>query len=268
MAVLTVAGIARAKESITWMTVDLPPATIYEGEMAGNGFADQQLQTLIAALPDYEHRIVRGTIARDWHELETRDGVCFNWVTRNPGQHWHALFSKRPVLNPGYRLVVKSGRLTEFLPYAASGEMDLDQLSRDGALSGAAIAARDYLPVLNDFIDAEMRKAKLQKTVGNAQLVDLLHADRADFIIASPSEVAFYKETMRLKDNYSLIKVKGSQAYNEAYIACSSAHLGREVISKIDAYLETPEGWAAYVSPLKRWLDPADYLYASGPKPR
>lgn len=268
LAVLTVAGIARAKDSITWMTVDLPPATIFEGEMAGNGFADQQLRVLFAALPDYDHHIVKGTIARDWHELETRDGICFNWVTRNSGQHWHAVFSKRPVLNPGYRLVVKTGRLTEFLPYAATGDVDLDQLGRDQILSGAVIASRDYLPVLDNFIDSAVRRARVQKTINNAQLIDLLHADRTDFIVASPSEVAFYKETLRLKDDYSLIKVKGAPPYNEAYIACSSGHLGREVIAKIDAYLERPEGWAAYVAPLKRWLDPADYVFAGGAKSR
>lgn len=268
LAILTISGIARARDSITWMTVDLPPATIYEGEMAGNGFADQQLRVLFAALPEYDHHIVKGTIARDWHELETRDGICFNWVTRNSGAHWHAQFSKRPVLNPGYRLVVKTARLTEFLPYAATGDIDLDLLGGDEGVSGAVIASRDYLPTLNNFIDSGARRARLQKTVGNAQLVDLLHADRIDFIVASPSEVAFYKETLRLKDDYSLIKVKNSPPYNEAYIACSSGHLGREVIAKIDAYLDRPEGWAAYVAPLKRWFDPPDYAFASGGKAR
>lgn len=268
LAALTVAGIARAKEIITWMTVDLPPATIYDGELAGQGFGDQQLQILAAALPDYEHRIVKGTIARNWHELETRDGICFNWVTRNPGQHWNALFSKRPVLNPGYRLVVKTGRLTEFLPYAATGDLDLDLLGKDESVSGAVISSRDYLPVLNNFIDSGTRKARVQKTIGNAQLVDLLHADRVDFVVASPSEVAFYKETLRLKDDYSLIRVKNSPPYNEAYIACSSGPVGRGAIAKIDAYLDRPEGWAAYVAPLKRWLEPADFAFAGGARPR
>lgn len=268
LAALAMTGGAKARDSITWMTVDLPPATVYDGEMAGNGFADQQLQVLFAALPDYDHRVIKGTIARDWHELETRDGVCFNWVTRNSGQHWHAVFSKRPVLNPGYRLVVKTGRLTEFLPYAATGDIDLDLLGRDETLSGGAIGSRDYLPTLNGFIDSEAGRARLKKTISNAQLIDLLHADRVDFIVASPSEVAFYKETLRLKDDYSLIKVKNSPPYNEAYIACSSGHLGREVISKIDAFLDRPEGWAAYVAPLKRWLEPADYAFAGGGKAR
>lgn len=268
VAALSVIGEARARESITWMTVDLPPAVIYDGEMAGNGFADLQLQTLFAALPDYEHHIVKGTIARDWHELETRDGVCFNWVTRNSGHHWHALFSKRPVLNPGYRFVVKTGRLTEFLPFATTGDVDLGQLANEEALSGGYIASRDYLPAINGFLESEARKARVQKTMSSSQLVDLLHADRVDFIFASPSEVAFYKESLRLKDDYSLIKVKGSPPYNEAYVACSSGHLGREVLSKIDAFLDRPEGWAAYVAPLKRWLDPADFAFASGGKAR
>jgi len=267
-AACAISGSVAARESITWMTADLPPAAIFEGELAGNGFSDQQLNVLAAALPDYDHHIVKGTIARDWHELETRDGVCFNWVTRNPGQHRNASFSKRPVLNPGYRLVVKAGRLTEFLPYIASGKADLDLLGRDGTMSGAVAASRDYLPALDAFIESRDRKAHLQKTINNSQLIDLLHAERVDFIVASPTEVAFYKQTLRLKDDYSLIKVRNTPPYNEAYIACSAGHLGREVLAKIDAYLSTPAGWAAYVAPLKPWLDPADFAFAAGTKPR
>ena len=154
-AVCASAGLTRGSEqgraSITWMTVDLPPATIFEGEMAGSGFADQQLRVLAAALPDYDHQFVKGTIARDWHELETRDGICFNWVTRNSGFHWNAVFSKRPVLNPGYRLVARASRLTEFLPYAATGEIDLELLGHNDSLSGGYIASRDYLATINGF---------------------------------------------------------------------------------------------------------------------
>jgi uncharacterized protein (TIGR02285 family) len=259
---------AQGRDSITWMTVDLPPATIYEGEMAGTGFADQQLRILAAALPDYDHQIVKGTIARDWHELETRDGICFNWVTRNPGFHWNAVFSKRPVLNPGYRLVVRSSRLTEFLPYAATGDIDLELLGRNDSLSGGYIASRDYLATINGFIGAGDRRGRLQKTMSSAQLVDLLHANRLDFIFASPTEVAFYREAQHFTDDFAVLKVKNGPVYNEGYIACSSGPIGKAVIARLDAYLDRPEGWAAYVGPLQHWLDPADYAVAAGARPR
>jgi len=259
-------GGVQARDSITWMTVDLPPATIYEGEMAGNGFADQQLRVLTAALPDYDHKIVKGTIARNWHELETRDGICFNWVTRS-GTHWNALFSKRPVLNPGYRLVVRTARLTEFLPYGQSGDLDLDLLGQSDSLSGGYIASRDYLPTINGFIASGDRRSKLQKTMTSAQLVELLHVGRLDFIFASPTEVAYYHVAEHLAADFSVLKVKGEPVYNEGYVACSSGPVGKAAMAKIDAYLERAEGWAAYVAPLQRWLDPADYAFAAGVKP-
>lgn len=255
-----IASGAQAKNSITWMTADLPPATIFDGNMAGNGFADQQLKVLIAALPDYDHQVVKGAIGRNWHELETRDGVCFNWVTHNTASHWNAIFSKRPVLNPGYRVMVRSSRLTEFLPYAATGDVDLNLLAK-GNLSGGYISSRDYLPAINGFIAAD---SKMQKTMNSEQLLELLHANRLDFVFASPTEVKFSREAMHLDDDFAVLKVRGAPVYNEGYIACSSGALGKEVMAKIDAYLDRPDGWAAYVAPLRRWLDPADYAFAAG----
>ena len=262
--VCVMAGEAQARNSIVWMTVDLPPSTIFDGEMAGNGFADQQLKVLAAALPDYDHQVVKGTIARNWHELETRDGICFNWVTHNTGSHWNAIFSKKPVLNPGYRLAVRSSRLTEFLPFAATGDVDLELLGKDESFSGGYIASRDYLSAINGFIASDRRRTKLQKTMNSSQLLELLHANRVDFIFASPSEVKFYREDLHLKDDFAVLKVRGAPVYNEAYIACSSGMLGKEAMAKIDAYLEKPEGWAAYVAPLQHWLDSPDYQFAAG----
>lgn len=250
---------AQAKNSITWMTVDLPPATIFDGAQAGNGFADQQLKVLIAALPDYDHQIVKGTIARNWHELETRDGICFNWVTHNTASHWNAVFSKRPVPNPGYRVMIRTGRLTEFLPFAATGDLDLSLLAKSG-MSGGYISSRDYLPAINGFIAADSR---MQKTMNSEQLLELLRANRVDFVFASPTEVKFYRDAMHLSDDFSVLKVKGAPVYNEGYVACSSGPLGKEVMARIDAFLERADGWAAYVAPLQRWLDPTDYSFAA-----
>src|SRR5579859_365655 len=265
---LAISGNAWAKSSITWMTADLPPATIFEGDMAGGGFAEQQLKVLFAALPDYDHQIVKGTIARNWHELETRDGVCFNWVTHNGASHWNAVFSKRPVLNPGYRMAVRASRLTEFMPFASTGDVDLSLLAKDDTFSGGVIASRDYLPAINGFIGSDSRQAKMQKAMNGPQLLELLHANRVDFIFASPSEVKFYRETLHLNDEFAVPKVKGTPIYNEGYIACSSGALGKEVMAKIDAYLDRPEGWSAYVAPLQRWLDPSDYAFAAASRGR
>ena len=125
-----------------------------------------------------------------------------------------------------------------------------------------------FRSTINGFLGAEDRRARLQKTMSSSQLVDLLHANRLDFIFASPTEVAFYREAQHLNDEFAVLKVKNGLVYNEGYIACSSGPVGRAVIAKLDAYLERPEGWAAYVAPLQRWLDRADYAFAAGSRPK
>lgn len=260
-------GAASARETVTWMTVDLPPAEIYEGDLAGKGFGDQQLTILSAALSDYDHQVVRGTIARAWHELETRDGVCFNWVTRNADRHKSAIYSRRPVLNPSFRLMVKTNRAADFASYlSGAGEIDLDRLAESKSLSGGYIASRDYLPAVNAFLNDDRRAGKLRKTMTTAQLVGLLRADRVDFVLSGPFEVAFYKETQHLPEDFTQYRIKGNPPYNEGYIACSAGPVGREVMAKLDAYLDRPEGWTAYVAPLQRWLDPAEYAFAQAGK--
>ena len=262
-------GTASARETITWMTVDLPPAEIFEGDLAGRGFADQQLNILFAALPQYDHQIVRGTIARSWHELESRDGVCFNWVTRNADHPHAALYSRRAVANPSFRLMIKADHAGDFTPYADSaGEIDLERLARNGSLSGGYIASREYLAAVNGFIGSDERKTRLEKTMSTAQLVGLLHANRVDFVLSGPFEVAFYKETQHLPEDFVQFRIKGSPPYNEGYIACSAGPVGREVMSRLDGFLDKPEGWTAYVAPLRRWLDPAEYAFALSGKPR
>jgi hypothetical protein len=49
-------------------------------------------------------------------------------------------------------------------------------------------------------------------------------------------------------------------------IGRASGPLGGEVIAKIDDYLARPDGWLAYVAPLKRLFDAAAVALASGVK--
>ena len=56
--------------------------------------------------------------------------------------------------------------------------------------------------------------------MSSSQLVELLHANRLDFIFASPTEVAYYREVQHLNDDFAVLKVKNGPVYNEGYIAC------------------------------------------------
>jgi len=87
-----------AADSITWLTSDLPPHYIAEGELAGQGIKDRQLQLIAAQIPEFQHRTVRASISRLWYQIRHEDGMCGIGALRNPEREKIAVFSRRPVL--------------------------------------------------------------------------------------------------------------------------------------------------------------------------
>src|SRR5579863_1208479 len=53
------AGPVLAVDTVTWLTSDLPPQYIAEGELSGMGIKDQQLRLISATFPDLQHRTMR-----------------------------------------------------------------------------------------------------------------------------------------------------------------------------------------------------------------
>lgn len=259
---------APPSKTVSWMQADLPPQFILEGDLAGQGWADRQMHELFSLLPDFDHRLVQGSLSRIWYEMARRDGICFDGAARSPEREDIAQFSRRPIIAPSYRVIVRAADLARFRPFLdEKGAIDLDRMAEEDGLAGGYTAARANSPVITRFIDSERRRIRLETAVSPSQLFNLLHGKRLDFIISSPVEVPYYKARFHLTAEFASLPVKGGASSIRGYIACSKGPLGRAVIEKIDQTLADESRWTVFIEPLRRWFEPADFAAALAAPP-
>jgi len=263
-------GLAAASptNTISWMQADLPPQFILEGELAGQGWADRQMNDLFPLLPGFDHRLVQGSLSRIWYEMAHRDGVCFDGAARSVQRDAFALYSRRPIIAPTYRIIIRATDLARFrASFTAGGAIDLDRLAGQDGLTGGYTASRAHFPAIDRFIENEKRRVRLETAISPSQLFNLLHGKRLDFIIASPVETPYYKARFHLNDEFASLRVKDGPPSIRGYIACSKGPVGRALIKKIDGLLADESRWSAYMEPLRRWFEPADFAAALAARP-
>lgn len=257
------AGPAAAIDTVTWLTSDLPPQYIVEGELSGMGIKDQQLRLIETRLPDVQSRTMRASISRLWYQIQHEDGMCGLGVLRNPEREKIAAFTRRAVVVPGFRMIIREEDRPLFTPFLdEQGEVDLAVLEQSRKLGGGYVADRVYPAVIAGYIDGAARRAPLQRSVDNARLYQLLRSKRVDFVFGLAYESAYY--SWKFGDAMTLagLPVKDSPRTASGYTACSNQPQGRAMIARLDELQNDEEFWRLWLKPLKRWLDPDDFTAA------
>jgi uncharacterized protein (TIGR02285 family) len=242
------------KPAVTWVTTDLSSDT--------NNFGDHYLSFLMGRLPGFEHRALQGSIGRVWHELQgDRVGACVFNALKTPERETVAVYSRRPLLTPAYRLYFPASQRGLLTPYLDSrGHVDLGKLA-SAPLRGGITANRAYNPAIESFV-AERRKTRpLDGLVSTRQLLNVLRAGRLDFSFATPVDIE------PPGDGLDSVAIAGAEASNASFIACSKDKTGQAVIAAIDRLFEEQENWAEFIEPLSTVLSPEDYAEALRSKP-
>jgi uncharacterized protein (TIGR02285 family) len=256
-------GPLAAAQTITWLTTDLPPQFIYSGEMAGQGVGDLQTIFLTRHLPQFQHQVDSASFPRIWHDMAHKDATCTVGALRDPEREMVAVFSRRPILIPSYRLIVNQRKLDSFRPFMTEkGEIDLDMLAEEPNLRGGYVTARLHSPQIDAFITRPDLKAPVENMVSTLQIFHLMHMGRLDFIFALPFEISYYTQISHYTEEIAVLPIKGSARSIKAYIACSRQSEGSAAIRSIDTLLSSDRDWAQFIKPLKRWLAPADFAAA------
>jgi len=241
-----------AELDVSWQTFDCPPMYIAQGAMAGQGFMDRQLRTLIARLPSLRHRIAEMTIARAWYEVEHQEAACLLGVRKTPEREKVALFSRPLSIARGSRLVLPADRLAAAAALLGDdGAVDLDRLATRGDLRGGYIGRRDYGDGVSRFLQDPSRRAPMEVVPNERQLFQLLKARRIDFFFSYPSEIEYSRGA---DDDFSMLEIHGDQEPVGSYIACSDTPAGRAIMDQINAALADPEIYAALQVPRDSWM--------------
>jgi len=259
-------GPLAAAQTITWLTSDLPPQYIAEGELAGLGIKDQQLRLIAEQVPEFQHRTMRASISRLWYQIQHEDGMCGIGVLRNAERDKIAVFSRRPVVVPGFRLIVRSDDRERFSPFlTAQGEIDLDALLQSHKLTGGYVADRVYPPAVTGYIGSADRRGPLEKSVDNDRLYQLLRSTRVDFVFGLAYEATYF--SWRQGVPLTSLPIEDTPRSVAGYTACSDQPLGRAMIARLDALQADTALWQRWIEPLRRWLDPGDFATALAAQP-
>jgi uncharacterized protein (TIGR02285 family) len=253
---------AAAADIVTWLTTDLPPQYVGDGPFAGDGIKDLQLKLIREELPAFQHREVKASIGRLWYQMQHEDGVCGLGVLRSAEREKIAVFTGRPLLVPGFRLIVKSGHLDQFRPFMEGDAVDLEALKDNRRLAGGYVADRVYPQPMRDFLADPGHRNKMERAIGNERLYQLLNSGRLDFVFGLGYEAGYFNAVLNASEPLTALSVKGIEPRIKGYTACSDRPLGQAVVARLDALQKDETFWRRWVAPLERWLDPDDYAAA------
>jgi len=258
---------AAARDTVTWMTEDLPPEFIYRGPSEGQGTGDLSIRFIAERLPGYEHRVIRADTARIFYQMARQDGVCYWGAWRTPERQVFARFSNRPLPGPSFRLIVSEDRMASLKPYLTEqGEIDLAALGA-GGLTGGYVTGQPYPGVVGDFVAAPGPAVRLEPVTQVSRLYGLVGAGRVDFVIGNGIETRYYLSHNPSARKFHALPIKGAPPATVGYVACSKGAIGGAVIDAVDRLLSDDATWAAYLAPMRRWGDESDYRAALAARP-
>jgi uncharacterized protein (TIGR02285 family) len=255
---------ARA-ESIIWMLGTLPPMTMTEGPLAGQGAGQIVFAALSKNLSDFEWRVETASSLRVLHEMQTRDGICSFSFAKLPEREGKMLFSRRAMTVPGSGVILREDRLADFQRVLdPAGAVDLSLLGAAHDLTGGYVMGRPHFGTLKDYIADPRHKASLVAD-DPVKLFRQVAARHLDFLFALRDETNYFAEILGSAKLISL-PIAGTEKYGTAYVSCSTGPVGQRAMQAIDAWLADDRHWVEFVAPWERWLSPADYAEALIPR--
>ena len=260
LALLFLAGAGQCSDQATWMLPAVLPAVIPDGPFAGQGGSERALHILGEALPQFPWRYEFAHPLRGLHEIAQHDGHCSSNVGRLPEREEIMIFSNRPMVSPGYGVILREDRVAEFQPFLdASGAVDLDKLGEAKELSGAYPAGRPHYGTMKSFIDG--LQGRLTVDSDTIRLFRQLKARRLDYYLGTRDEALYF--AANLGDvRVIALPIAGMPRYGLGYIACYKGAIGEKVINAVDDYLADDAHWAAFIAPWARWLTEEDFAAA------
>ncbi len=244
-----------AKPVIDWLSVHWPPFRIVEGTDKGRGHVDQMQQLLIAELPQYSHQIHYSNFARVEQTLAApTDQTCIFSLIYNETRAKSLHFSIPAVTSINVMLHVRADHPLARQWRSGSG-VALAEVTLDPAINGMVEANRGYPAVVKKYLDIAGRNLTSQ-SLQNVNPVDLLAANRFDYLIEFPDRLRYFQSIAPQKSQLVDLPIRGVDPFMYSYAACQKGEAGKLRIHDINQALQKIRRQKAYQDAMMRWLSP------------
>ncbi|MGE4401629.1 MAG: TIGR02285 family protein [Desulfobulbus sp.] len=247
-----------AKDSITWMEVNMPPYMIQSGPYKDQGYGDVVERLIQAQLPEYEHHRLYTNVVRHFDMFKRGDKVCSVGLYRTPERESFLHFSIPSLLTMPAVLIIRVDKRQQF---GGGKSCSLVELLRDEKFRLGFSKDRSYGKILDMELHKYADRANLIRFSGQElgeNYYRMLMLDRLDGLLGLPDEAVYRAEKMGIRDQIATVMLKENQeSYEEWFcsIACPKNQWGGEIIDKINHVLVQIRPSESYRQAYERWLD-------------
>ena len=255
VACLLAAGTASAKDTIVWMELDFPPSFVAHGPDRGMGYSDVAMRIAIQSLPEYLHEKTFVNPPKAIENLKTKHNYCGSGLNRNAEREAFMEFSMPFIKRLPNQLIILKETLPRLRPYIeANGRVDFARLINDESLKMGFHRERSYGPSIDPHITEKPRAHLIHRPANDltAGFLHMLKAHEIDYIIESPDSLRYFQRRGSYQGAFWLLPIKNAEALLPVYIACPKSALGKAVIRKTDAIIQSHQ--SELESAYRYWL--------------
>jgi len=249
---------AQAREKMSWLMPDVPPASMPQDGNPTTGIADQIVLYIAARWPDTDHRFIYANPKRTWLMVERGEQACVVAALRNTEREKLAYFVNTNLVPP-LQLVVQEHTLPH-LPLNAHGEVDLQKLLSDPVLRGIVVERRSYGAAMDELLARRPASSRLETTaVGDygRNVLKLVMHGRADYTLDYDYALQYASKTEPEIARLQTVPIAQNNKPMLGGIACPRNAWGKAAVKRIDQIVGTPEGAAAMIKAQNSWHTPA-----------
>lgn len=220
-------GSFAADETIFWGEMDLPPISYLTGPLKGKGLLNQQLDQILARLPDYKQTRIPISIRRLIVEMKAGRNFCYQALTRNKEREKFIDFVTPTMLTLPFGFITTEENKSKIDPFLnKNNEIDLNALLASGTVTLADFKGRSYSPKIDETLTRyrQHNKGVIATKSGMPDwplaVKQILH-NRIDGLIGKPGEVLLVAKEHRLTSPIRYFPIQGEDKYSLLYAGCT-----------------------------------------------
>jgi len=245
---------AEARDTMTWLMPDIPPASMPVDGKPTTGIADQIVLYISAHWPEAEHRFIYANPKRTWLMVERGERACVVAALRNAERDKLAYFVNTNLVPP-LQLVAQESTLPR-LPLNGHGEVDMEKLLADPALRGIIVERRSYGATVDALLAKRPANSRLETTsVGDygRNVLKLVSHGRADYTLDYDYALQYASRSEPEIGALKTVPISQNNKPMLGGIACPRNAWGMATVKRIDQIVGTPEGAAAMIKAQNSW---------------
>jgi uncharacterized protein (TIGR02285 family) len=250
-----ISGTVLAKPGIDWLSVHWPPFRIADGAEKGQGHVDQMQQMLMAELPQYRHQVHYSNFARVEQALAAPTAqTCIFSLLYNETRAKTMRYSIPAVISVNVMLHVRAEHPLARQWQTGAG-VALAEVTADPAINGMVERNRGYPAIVKQYLDVADSNLSSQ-SLQNINPVDLLLANRFDYLIEFPDRVRYFQSIAPQKSQLVDLPIRGLDPLMVSYAACQDSAEGELRLRDINRALQKLRSTKAYQTSMMQWLSP------------